>query len=136
VEPDDGNIFVTNFGSDSVSEISSYTNEVGNTFTIGSGPSQDMISRDGSTLWVTNFGGDSVALYSIDDAKLIASVHTGSGPDALAFCADPDEHLVLVTDARSGDVAVIRNQNTPSLLTLLPAGNQPNAIAVKKLGPS
>lgn len=131
MKPDGGEIFVVNAGSDSISEISTWTNEVGGTYKIGSEPVHGVVSRDNGTLWVSNFGADSVAIYSIDDGKLEGSVHTGSGPGTLAFSAD--EHLLLATDAHSGDIAVIRTQGKdgPALFTLLPAGAGPNAIVTK-----
>ena len=131
LKADSGEVFSTNFDSDSISEMSTWTNEVEGTYVVGTHPSQAVCSRDNSSLWISDFGGDAVSLYSIDDGRVEATVHTGSGPDSLAFSAD--EHLLLVADSHSGDVAVIRTagRNGPELLTLLPAGNQPNAIAVK-----
>jgi YVTN family beta-propeller protein len=133
MKPDGGEIFVSNFGSDSVSEISTWTNEVSGTYTIGSRPVRGVVSRDNGTLWVSNSGADSVGIYSIDDGRLVGSVHTGSGPDALAFSAD--EHLLLAADVHSGDVAVIRTEGKvgPTLFTILPAGGSPNAIVVKAI---
>lgn len=131
VKPDGGEIFVSNFGSDTISEISTWTNEVGGTYKIGTGPVHGLVSGDNGTLWVSNFGADSVSLYSIDDGRLAGSVRTGSAPDAIAMSAD--EHLLLAANARSGDVAVIRthDRNGPELFTMLPAGAKPNAIAIK-----
>jgi YVTN family beta-propeller protein len=131
LKPDGGEVFSTNFGSDSISEISTWTNEVLGTYIIGAKPVRAIISRDDSTLWVTNFGADSASLYSIDDGRMEAGVRTGSRPDAVAFSAD--EHLLLVADSGSADVAVIRTQSKdgPSLVTLLPAGNQPNDLVTK-----
>jgi YVTN family beta-propeller protein len=134
MKPDGGEIFVSNFGSDSISEISTPTNEVGGTYAIGNRPARGIVSRDNSTLWVANFGADSIALYSIDDGRVEPiGIHTGSAPDALAF--SDDEHLLLAADTHSGDVAVIRTAGTalPTLFTMLPAGNSPNAIAVKAI---
>lgn len=133
MKPDGGEIFVSNSGSDSISEISTWTNEVGGTYPIGSRPVRGIVSRDNGTLWVANFGADSIALYSIDDGRLAGSIPAGSAPDALAF--SDDEHLLLAADAHSGDVAVIRTAGTafPTLFTVLPAGNSPNAIAVKAI---
>ena len=134
LKPDDGEIFVSNFGSDSISEINTGTNEVGGTYTIGSKPVRGIVSGDNSTLWVANFGADSIALYSIDDGRVVPNgIHTGSAPDALAF--SEDEHLLLAADAHSGDVALIRTEGTagPALFTILPAGISPNAIAVKAI---
>ena len=131
LKPDGGEVFSTNFDSDSISEMSAWTNEVLGTYVIGSKPSRAVISRDDSTMCVTNFGADSVSLYSIDDGRLVAAVRTGSRPDALAFSAD--EHLLLVADAGSSDVSVIRMQSKdgPSLVTMLPAGDHPNDLVVK-----
>jgi len=131
LKPDGGEIFVSNLGADSISEISTWTNEVGGTYPIGNRPVRAVVSRDNGTLWVSNFGADSISLWSIDDGRLEGSVHTGSAPDALAFSTD--EHLLLAADARSGDVAVIRTQGKqgPALFTMLPAGSSPNDIVVK-----
>ena len=133
LKPDGGEIFVSNFGSDSISEISTSTDEVGGTYTIGNKPTYGVVSADNATLWVSNSGADAISLYSIDDGKLSGSVRTGSGPDVLAFSAD--EHLLLAADAHSGDVAVIRTQGKagPTLFTILPAGGSPNDIVVKAL---
>jgi YVTN family beta-propeller protein len=133
MKPDGGEIFVSNFDSDSFSEISTWTNEVGGTYSIGNKPVRGIVSRDNSMLWVANSGADSIGLYSIDDGKLAGSVRTGSAPDALAFSAD--EHLLLAADTRSGDVAVIRTEGKqgPALFTILPAGVSPNSIGIKAL---
>ena len=131
MKPDGGEIFSSNFGSNTISEMSTWTNEVTSTFPIGDKPVRSIVGADNSTLWVSNFGADSIGIYSIDDGRLVSSVRTGSAPDALAFSAD--EHLLLAADAHSGDVAVIRTQGKlgAALFTTLPAGQSPNAIVVK-----
>jgi len=138
LKPDGGEIFASNFDSDTISEIATGTNEVGGATLIGAHPASGIVSADNSTLWVSNFNADSIGVYSIDDGKRINTVRVGGGPDALAFSAEG--HLLLVADARSGDIAVIRVvSRTPSsgitrtgaLFTMLPVGKQPNAIAVK-----
>jgi YVTN family beta-propeller protein len=133
MKPDGGEIFVSNFDSDSISEISTWTNEVGGTYKIGNRPVRGIVSRDNGMLWAANFGADSIGLYSIDDGKLAGSVRTGSAPNALAF--SEDEHLLLVADAHSGDVSVIRTEGKqgPALFTILPAGVSPNSIVVKAI---
>ncbi len=133
MKPDGGEVFSSNFASGSISEISTYTNEVGGTYPIGNRPVHGVVTADNSALWVSNFGADSLSLYSIDDGKLVSSLRTGSAPDFLAFSAD--EHLLLAADAHSGDVAVIRTLGKlgPNLFTILPAGASPNAIIVKAI---
>jgi YVTN family beta-propeller protein len=133
MKPDGGEIFVSNFGSDSISEIDTWNNQVLGTYMIGNKPVHGVITRDNSTLWVADFASDLISIYSIDDGQLVTTIHTGSSPDALAFSAD--EHILLAADARSGDVSVIRTRGKqgPALFTLLPAGSSPNAIAVKAM---
>ena len=135
MKPDGGEIFCSNAGSDSVSEISTQTNEVGSTFAIGNKPAHGVVNAANSALWVSNSGADSVSLYSIDDGKRGASIQTGDAPNALAF--SKDEHLLLVADGKTGDVAVIRPQSRlgPSLFTLLPVGSEPVAMVVKAMQP-
>jgi YVTN family beta-propeller protein len=137
MKPDGGEIFVSNFDSDTISEIATGTNEVGGAYVIGAHPARGIVSADNSTLWVSNFNADTIGVYSIDDGKLINTVHVGNGPDALAFSTAG--HLLLAVDATSGDVSVIRTlsrsprgtRNIGTLFTMLPAGRHPNAIAVK-----
>ena len=137
LKPDGGEIFVTNEQADTVSEIATGTNEVGGASLIGSHPAYGVISADNAMLWVANGQADSVGVYSIDDGKRINTVHVGSGPGALAFSAD--QHLLLAADVRSGDVSVVRTfsrnfRHEPvygTLFTLLPAGDNPQAIVDK-----
>jgi YVTN family beta-propeller protein len=138
MKPDGGEIFVSNFDSDSISEIATGTNEVGGAYLVGAHPSYGIVSADNSLLWISDFNADSIGVYSIDDGTLIKpSVRVGSGPDALAFSSDG--FLLLAVDAHSGDVSVVRTQSYASngavrigtLFTMLPAGKRPNAIAVK-----
>jgi len=137
MKPDGGEIFVSNFDSDTISEIATQMNEVGGAYLVGAHPASAMVSADNSTLWISKFNADSIEVYSIDDGKRINTIHVGGGPDSLAFSTEG--HLLLATDARTGDVSVVRvRSRTPSgvnrigtLFTILPTGKQPNAIVVK-----
>jgi YVTN family beta-propeller protein len=129
LKPDGGEIFVSNFDSNSISEIETSTNDVSGAYLMGSHPVYGLVSADNSLLFVSNFRSQDISVYSIDDGKRIGlPIHVGDGPDGMVFSARGN--LLLAVDARSGDVAAIRT-STRSLFTLLPAGRQPNAIAVK-----
>jgi YVTN family beta-propeller protein len=137
MKPDGGEIFVSNFDSNTISEIATGNNEVGGASLIGEHPSHGIVSADNATLWVSNFTANSVGVYSIDDGQRINMIQVGDGPDALAFSSEG--HLVLVANSRSGDVAVLRTtsyspqgpRKIGALFTMLPAARHPNAIAVK-----
>lgn len=135
LKPDGGELFASNSTSNSVSEISTYTNEVGGTYPIGNNPAHGVISADGSALWIANAGSESLSLYSIQDGRLASILRTGNAPNALAFSAD--EHLLLAADSKSGDVALIRTDSKagPTLFTILPAGNTPTALVIKATQP-
>jgi YVTN family beta-propeller protein len=128
MKPDGGEIFVSNFDSNTISEIATGSNEVGGTYPVGSRPVRGLVSADNSTLYVSNFDSDSVAIYGIDDGRLLGSMHTGHQPDALALTAEG--HLLLVGDSGSGDVALLRTR-LRAMFTLLPAGDKPSDIVVK-----
>jgi YVTN family beta-propeller protein len=129
LKPDGGEIFVSNFDSDSISEIETSTDDVSGAYLMGSQPVHGLVSPDNSLLYVSNFRSQELSVYLIDDGKRVdKSIHVGDGPDALAFSSNG--HLLFAVDARSGDLAVIRT-STRVLFTLLPTGRQPNAIAVK-----
>jgi YVTN family beta-propeller protein len=128
MKPDGGEIFVSNFDSNAISEIATGSNEVGGTYPIGAHPVRGLVSADNSTLYVSNFDSDAVAIYGIDDGRLLGSMHTGHQPDALALTAEG--HLLLVGDSGSGDVALLRTR-LHAMFTLLPAGDKPSDIVVK-----
>lgn len=133
LKPDGGEIFVSNFGSDSISEVDTWNNQVSGTYSVVNKPTGSIISGNNNDLWISNFGADSLSLYSIDDGHVVDTVHTGSAPDSLAF--SENQYLLLAADAHSGDIAVIRTQGKdgPGLFTILPSGRSPNAIAVKAI---
>ncbi len=128
LKPDGGELFVSNAGSDTISEVVTSTADVGGAYMMGDEPVRGLVSSDNSLLYVANRRSQYVTIYSIDDGRRIGSVHVGDGPSALAFSANG--YLLFVVDSRSGDVAVVRTA-LRSLFTLLPAGRDPNAIVDK-----
>jgi YVTN family beta-propeller protein len=136
LKPDGGELIVCNFDSDNISMIETTTNEVGNSYLIGTHPARGVVTADSSRLYVSNFGSNTVAVYDIDSGKVITSLAVGTRPDGLALSATEDYLLVL--DSGSGDVAVVEKRRPTklepaeyALLTITQVGLQPNNIAVK-----
>lgn len=137
LKPDGGEIFVSNFGSDTISEIATGADEVGGAYVVGARPSGGVVSADNSTLWVSNSGDNTVAAYSIDDGQRINTVQVGDGPGPLALSGNG--FLLLAVDELAGDISVVKTISytpqgqpiTGSLFTVFAAGKHPNAIAVK-----
>jgi DNA-binding beta-propeller fold protein YncE len=99
---------------------------------MGADPVRGLVSADNSLLYVSNLHSQELTVYSIDDGKRLGGpgIHVGDGPSAMAFSAAG--HLLFVVDTRSSDVAVVRTQSKPpAMFTMLPAGHDPNAIAIK-----
>jgi YVTN family beta-propeller protein len=136
LKPDGGEMFVSNFGSDSVSTIETGNNEVGNTQPMGGNPVRGLVSADNSLLYESNFGSDSVSVYSIQNRKFLKSIPVGSKPDALALqpARNGKQYFLLVADSKSNDVAVVFiNPDKPlwSLFTMIPVGIEPRQMAIK-----
>jgi len=137
LKPDGGEIFVSNFGGDTISEIATGANEVGGAYVVGAAPLGGIVSADNSTLWVSNSADNTVAAYSIDDGQLVNTVQVGNGPGPLALSSNG--FLLLAVDRTAGDVSVVRTISytphgepiTGSLFTVLSAGKRPHAIVVK-----
>jgi YVTN family beta-propeller protein len=130
LKPDGGEAFVCNYDSDTISELTTSSNEVGGAYLVGAHPVHGVVSQDNSLLYVSDYSSGLVTIYSIDDGKRIGSVRVGEGPNALAFSASG--RFLFVVNQQSGDIAVVRtNVNPASLLTLFPAGRGPNDIAMK-----
>ncbi len=135
MKPDGGEIFVENFGSDTISEIATNADDVGGAYVMGASPMGGVVTADNSTLWVSNYGSNTVTAYSIDDGMRINSVPVGDGPGPLTLT--DSGFLLLAVDQKSGDVSVLRTISytpkgeavTGSLFTVMSAGKHPNAIA-------
>lgn len=128
LKPDGGELFVSNTGSNSISEVVTFSDDVGGTYLIGSMPEFGVVSADNSLLYESSSQSQQIAVYSIDDGRRQGSIHVGDGPDQLAFSASG--YLLFALDRRSGDVAAIRT-DTQSMFTFFAVGRVPVAIADK-----
>ena len=95
-----------------------------------------MVSDDNARLYVSNFGSNSIGVYDIDMGKIVASLPVGTQPDGLAL--SQSQNYLLVLNSQSGDVTVIQKRKPRKLepgeyglLTMIPAGLQPNNVVVK-----
>ena len=71
LKPDGGEAFVSNYDSDTISELTTSSNEVGGAYLVGAHPVRGLVSADNSLLYVSDFSAGRVGVYSIDDGKLI-----------------------------------------------------------------
>ena len=136
LKPDGGELFVSDFGNDSMSTIETNTNEVASTRPIGGKPVRGLVSADSALLYVSNFGSDTVSVYSPSISKFLTAIHVGQGPDAMALqpARNGKQYFLLVVDSKSDDVAIVFiKPDTPAwtLFTMLPVGREPRQIVIK-----
>src|SRR5882724_13584983 len=134
LKPDGGELYVISPESHGLQAINTETHEVGDYMVLGSAPTRGVLSADASLLYVSDTAAGRVTPGEIFNRRIVRDpgkgfpVPAGDAPGALRF--DPEENLLLVVSAGSGDLAVIRVR-TNFLVTMIPVGNQPQELAVK-----
>jgi YVTN family beta-propeller protein len=134
LKPDGGELYVISPEAHGLQAINTETHEVGDYMVLGSAPTRGVLSADASLLYVSDTAAGRVTPVDIFNRRIVRDpgkgfpVPAGDAPGALRF--DPEENLLLVVSAGSGDLAVIRVR-TNFLVTMIPVGNQPQELAVK-----
>jgi YVTN family beta-propeller protein len=105
--PDNGFLYVTNFGSDTVSVINPVTNTVvGAPISVGSGPRSVAFNSDNGFLYVTNFISNTVSVINPSTNTVVATILGVFLPGGIAF--NPDNGLLYGTSvSMDGSVFVI-----------------------------
>jgi YVTN family beta-propeller protein len=134
LKPDGGELYVISPEAHGLQAINTETHEVGDYMVLGSAPTRAVLSADASLLYVSDTAAGRVTPVDIFNRRIVRDpgkgfpVPAGDAPGALRF--DPEENLLLVVSAGSGDLAVIRVR-TNFLVTMIPVGNNPQDLAVK-----
>jgi len=134
LKPDGGELYVISREAHGLQVINTETHEVGDYMVLGSAPTRGVLSADASLLYVSDTAAGRVTPVDIFNRRIVREpgkgfpVPAGDAPAALRF--DPEENLLLVVSAGSGDLAVIRVR-TNFLVTMIPVGNHPLDLAVK-----
>jgi YVTN family beta-propeller protein len=133
--PDGKWVYVTNYGSDSVTVINTDWNMPYFTVGVGDGPIGVAISNDGRRLYVANYLGDSVSIIDIPSnlttPTLIATIPfpNDSRPDNVALSADGS--VLYVARWHDFKVSAV-DLSTPNyqIAQTLDVGEAPSAFAV------
>lgn len=134
LKPDGGELYVVSPEAHGLQVINTETHEVGDYMVLGSAPTRGVLSADASLMYVSDTAAGRVTPVDIFYRRIVRDpgkgfpVPAGDAPGALRF--DPEENLLLVVSAGSGDLAVIRVR-TNFLLTVIPVGEHPQGLAVK-----
>ena len=130
-------LYVSNWGSGSVSVIDVNTLRVTGRIAVGENPNDMALSRDGR-LFVSCANDNTVAVLDTKTRQVIERVSSaltpnspeGSTPNALAL--DRENQMLFVANADNNDVAVVRvaERAKSEVLGFLPVGWYPSALAV------
>ncbi len=104
VSPKHGRAFVANIGSGSVTVIDLVAKKKISDIQTGAGAEGIDISKDEKEVWVTNRAANTVSVIDVASLKVTNTLESKDFPIRAKFV--PGGKLVLVSNARSGDVAV------------------------------
>ena len=134
LKPDGGELYVISPEAHGLQAINTQTHEVGDYMVLGSAPTRGVLSADASLLYISDTAAGRVTPVDIFNRRIVRDpgkgfpVPAGDAPAALRF--DPEENLLLVVSAGSGDLAVIRVR-TNFLVTMISVGSHPQDLAIK-----
>ncbi|MGA8763019.1 MAG: hypothetical protein WB562_09160 [Candidatus Sulfotelmatobacter sp.] len=80
---DGANIWVANYGSNTVTKLAANDGTVLGTFNVGTAPAN--VAFDGANVWVTNFGSNNVTKLRASDGTALGTFAVGIEPFGIAF---------------------------------------------------
>ena len=119
-------IYVVNFGDDTVSVIDAKTNQVVATVPVGILPVWVAIAPDGSRAYVSNLAGHSLSVIDTATHRVVATIPAGKFPFGVTF--NHDGSRIYVANQLARHITVI-DANNYALLGRVEVGIGPFAIA-------
>lgn len=123
--------YITNYYSNTVSEINTATNKVTATVNVGNEPLGIAVNPAGTTVYVTNQGSNNVSVVNTATNTVTAIVPVGIEPIGVAV--NPAGTKVYVTNHQSNTVSVI-DTATNTVTATVSVGSQPEGVAVNPTG--
>jgi YVTN family beta-propeller protein len=122
-----GNIYVTNWGSNNVSVISGTTNTVVGSVPVGTYPNGIAFDSTNGYLYVTNYQSMNVTVFNGATDTLVKSIPVGASLGGIAF--DSANGYIYMADPNSGSVIVINGATNVVVPGPITAGSYPDGIA-------
>jgi len=123
-------MYVTNYGSGTVSVINTSTNTVVNTITVGTRPYGVAITPNGLYAYVANVGSGTVSVINTSTNTVVDTITVGGSP--LGVAITPNGLYAYVTHG-GGTVSVI-NTATNTVVNTISVGSSPWAVAITPNG--
>ena len=128
VNPDGTSIYVSNNGTGNVSVISTATNMVTGTISVGAAPSGVAFAPSGfNRAYVANNGANTVSVIDTTGGSVVATVGVGAKPTGVAVT--PDGAYAYVTNTTANTVSVISTTSNTVIATIA-VGTNPTGVAI------
>lgn len=134
-------LYVSNWGSDSVSVVDVATRKVVRSIAVGDNPNDMVLTRDGR-LFVACGNSNSVWVVDVKRGRAVQQISTamhpnaplGSTPNALVL--DPSEKMLFVANADNNNVAVVHIGESEEfhVMGFIPTGWYPCGLAISRDG--
>jgi YVTN family beta-propeller protein len=108
LNPENGNMYVTNHGSGTVSIIDGSTNKILKTISVGELPSRIAFNPENGNMYVTNQGSGTVSIINSSTNRVVENISVGGVPSRIAFNAENGN--MYIADWNSSTVKVMDSQ--------------------------
>lgn len=133
ISPDGSQVFVIAQNSSTLSVVSSATNTITRTISLGFMPTGLAVGADGATIFVTDYFANRVVAVT-STGTIVGSAAVGSGPIGVAYA--PSIRTLYVADQNANTVSVINaaNPSSMSVIATIPVASTPRFLAVSPDG--
>ncbi|HYA10686.1 MAG TPA: hypothetical protein VEH10_03315 [Thermoplasmata archaeon] len=126
-DPENGDVYVPNAGSASVSVLSGTTDQVLTTIAVGSGPGTPVLDPANGEVYVANFASANVSVIDGTTNLVLTSVPVGTGPCTPVY--DRRSGVMFVANNGSNDVSVL-NTSSDTVVRTVPVLAEPSSPAL------
>ena len=127
LKPDGGELFIFEEEGTSMVIVDTEQDNVEQNYPTGHNAVAGVFQGNPLVLYIANAGDGSVMALDVQNRNLLAAVHVGIEPRALALT--PDERFLAVVDTSASTLAVLQT-NPATLLTTFPVGARPVDVVV------
>ena len=131
ITPNDLYVYVANWGSATVSVISTSNNSAFKAISVGTNPDGVAITPNGLYAYVANAGSNSVSVISTSSNSVVSTITVGTYPYGIAIT--PNGQYVYVVDSSSGTVSVISTSSN-TVVSTITVGTGPRGAVITPNG--
>jgi YVTN family beta-propeller protein len=118
-------LYVTNYGSNTISVVDTRNNVVKETIPVGERPSDVVIDQGKERIYVANYHSNTISVVDTRNNVVKETIPVGRGPSSIA--QDPDDNTIYVANVKESTVSVI-NSSTNEVVETIPVDDYPTDI--------